>query len=114
MRSPKVRVAAQATLVITADADAIVVIQVDKSIAVGKGGQVQIAGGLKPENLLWVGHGKGSASINGSAVFNGNILAPERKIRIGQNVVIDGALLGDKVKIHGGVLLTHRPFTAYL
>lgn len=114
VRIPKVRVAAQATLVITADADAIVVIQVDKSIAVGKGGQVQLAGGLKPENLLWVGHGKGSASINGSAVFNGNILAPERKIRIGQNVVIDGALLGDKVKIHGGVLLTHRPFTAYL
>lgn len=114
LRVPKVRVAAHATLTVTADADSIVVIQVERSISVGKFGTVQVAGGLKPENLLWVADGKGSAIVNGSGSFDGTILAPLRKIKLGQNVVIRGSLYGDKVKITGGVLVTHLPFTAFL
>jgi len=69
---------------------------------------------LKPQNLLWVVHGKGGAKINGSATFVGNILAPAGSVKLGQNVHLDGGLIANKVKINGSTSVTHLPFTPCL
>jgi len=115
LRINKLRVAGNTTLVISADdPDAVVVIQVERAMAVGKLGNVVVGGQLKAENLLWVAHGKGTVKILGASSFAGVVLAPERSIKIGQNVHIDGALLGDKISINGGSSINHRPFTPLL
>ncbi len=115
LKANKVRVAPGAVLTITADdPDAVVVIQVDRSISIGKTATVQVGGALQARNLLWVGHGKGSVKINGSATFAGTVVAPERSIKLGQNITVQGALLGNKVSIAGATSLTHLPFTPLL
>lgn len=115
VRVSKLRVSGNASLTVSADdPDAIVVIQVEKTLSVGKGATVQVDGQLKPENVLWVTPGKGSVKILGSSNFIGTVLGPERSIKVGQNVVIEGSLLGGKVKINGTTTIAHRPFTALL
>jgi len=115
IRVDKLRVAGSTTLVISADdPDAVVVIQVERSMAVGKHGNVEVGGQLKAENLLSVAHGKGTVKVLGSSRFADVVFAPERSIKIGQNVHIDGALLGDRISINGGSSISHRPFTPLL
>lgn len=115
VRVSKLRVSGNASLTVTADdPGAIVVIQVEKGLSVGKGATVQVGGQLKPENVLWVTPGKGSVKILGSSNFVGTVLGPERTIKVGQNVMIEGSLLGGKVKINGTTTISHRPFTALL
>lgn len=115
LRASQLRVAPGATLVITADdPDAVVLIQVEKAISIGKTATVQVGGMLKAQNLLWVAHGKGSVKINGGATFVGTVLAPDRSVKLGQNIYVDGALIGNKVSISGACSVTHLPFTALL
>ncbi len=113
LHTSSVRVSGTTVLTVSADdPDAIVVIQVEKGLAVAKGAVVQLGGQLKAENLLWVAPGKGSVKILGSASFVGTVLAPERPIKVGQGVTIAGSLLGSKVSIKGTSTVTHHPFTA--
>jgi len=112
LRFSKVRVSGTATLVVEADdPEAVVVMQVEKSLSVAKGANVELRGGLKPNHVIWVGQGKGSMKLLGSSSFAGTLLGAERTIKIGQLVHIDGAALGDRVKINGGSSITHHPFT---
>jgi len=111
----KLRVAQGSVLMVTADdPNAVVVIQVDKTVSIAKKAHVAVGGMLKPQNLLWVVHGKGGAKINGSATFVGNILAPAGSVKLGQNVHLDGGLIANKVKINGSTSVTHLPFTPCL
>lgn len=113
VRTSVVRVSGSTVLIVEADdPDAVVVIQVEKGLAVAKGATVQLGGQLKAENLLWVAPGKGSVKILGSASFVGTVLAPERAIKVGQGVTIHGGLLGNKVSIKGTSTVVHHPFTA--
>lgn len=115
VRVSKVRVSGTATLALNAnDSDAVVVIQVEKSLSIAKGANVVVGGALKPQNVLWVAQGKGSVKILGSSTFVGTVLGGERNMKIGQNVIIEGALLGDRIKINGSSSVTHLPFTPLL
>jgi hypothetical protein len=115
LKMTKLRVSPGTLLMVTADdPNAVVVIQVDKSLSIGKAAHVQVAGMLKAQNLLWVVHGKGSVKINGSATFAGNVLGPDRSVKLGQNVHVDGALISSKMTINGGTSVTHLPFTPLL
>ena len=115
LKIERLRVSPGALLTVTADdPNAVVVIQVDGALLIGKTGAVQVAGLLQAQNLLWVAHGKGSVKINGSASFVGTVLAPERSIKLGQYIRVDGALLGNKVSIAGLSAITHLPFAPLL
>ncbi len=83
-------------------------------MSIGKTAAVQVAGALQAQNLLWVAHGKGGVRINGSASFAGTVLAPERSVKLGQNIHVDGALIGNKINIAGFSSVTHLPFTPLL
>lgn len=115
LKATSLRVSPGAVLTVTADdPDAVVVIQVEKSVSIGKTAAVQVAGALQAQNLLWVAHGKGGVRINGSASFAGTVLAPERSVKLGQNIHVDGALIGNKINIAGFSSVTHLPFTPLL
>jgi len=50
--------------------------------------------------------------MRSASAFVGTVLGPDRTIKVGQNVSIEGALLGSKVAITGSSTVLHRPFTA--
>ena len=116
----RLRVRGQAVLEIDGDADSVVIVQIDRSFSVAQRAGVAVGGGLKPSKLIWALDRSGRAYIgsdteeepdDADAVFAGTVLAPERKIVVGKRSRIAGALLGRKVQLNGGVVVSHHPFT---
>jgi len=73
-------------------------------------------GQMRPWNLLWVVDGKkGNMSINRGAHLAGTFLYRERRMfRTGTELQLDGALMGNRVKVRGSAQVRHVPFTALL
>ena len=116
----RLRVRGQALLEIDGDADSVVIVQIDRSFSVAQRAGVQVGGSLKPSKLIWVLDRTGRVYIgsdteeeptDADAVFAGTVLAPERNIVVGKRSRIAGALLGRKVQLNGGVVVSHHPFT---
>jgi len=115
LKASKVRVSPATNLIITADdPEAVVVILVEKSMTIGKTATVQVGGMLQARNVLWVMHGKGAVKLNGGSSFAGTVLGPERTIKLGQFIHVDGGLIGNKISIAGASFVTHLPFTPLL
>lgn len=108
----KLLVGGKATLRVTADdPNAVVIIKVERAMKVGKGAQILVGGSLLPQNVLWSVHGRGSVGISGlGTVFHGNVLAPDRKVKVGQNVHVLGSLMANSLKITGLTTIDHLPF----
>jgi len=107
-------------LVIQGQDDTIVVfrvagrILVRGTIRVETNGQGQ--GTLTPERVLWMPlGGRGTMSITRDAVFTGTALfRARREFKTGTGCLVEGALLGRRVKTRGNSMVLHRPFTALL
>jgi len=116
----RLRVRGRAVLEISGDADSVVIVQVERGFSVAQRAGVQVGGGLRASNLLWVLDRAGRAYIgsdeevetdDGDAVFAGTVLAPGRNIVVGKRSRISGSLLGRKVQLNGQAVVSHHPFT---
>jgi len=116
----RLRVRGRALLEISGDADAVVVVQVDRGFSIAQRAGVQVSGGLRASNLIWVLDRSGRVYIgsdtevepdDADAVFAGTVLAPGRNIVVGKRSRVTGALLGRKVQLNGQVVVSHHPFT---
>jgi hypothetical protein len=78
------------TLDAQGDADGVWVFQMGSTLVTTVGRQVILSGGARAENIFWqVGS---SATIGGSSVFKGNILA-DQSITMGTGAILDGRAL---------------------
>jgi hypothetical protein len=96
--------------------DAIVVVAIDAGLRILNGAEVRLAGGLQAQNVLWVfaGHRPNSVSLGVGSVFNGTILALERRIHLHRNVVLHGAVYAHSVALQPYARVEHVPFTPQL
>ncbi len=113
-----------ANLEIEAPADAVVVLRVLGSLRIGGENAITLvppdpndpADVLSPDNLLWILDGdRGAIFISRDVDLPGTVLAPRRrKIKLGGDTGVDGAVLGEEVDLRGGNQIRHRPFTPLL
>lgn len=103
--------------------DTVAVVRVERAMRIGVDTRVALGGNgtnqgvLEPTQLLWVAEGSAGGRIqlaNGS-VFRGTLLASARRgIRVGKQVMAQGALYSQKVSLGAESQVQHFPFTALL
>ncbi|MDX2167425.1 MAG: hypothetical protein SF182_10190 [Deltaproteobacteria bacterium] len=105
-----------AKLTIRGEASTVAILRVAAGLRVGAQASVLHAGGLTPDRMLWmVGGARGPVRINSEGKFDGTLIAPKRrKIAVGAQVEVQGALIGKRVRIRKETQVVHRPFTALL
>jgi cysteine-rich repeat protein len=105
-----------AKLTIRGEATTVAILRVAAGIRVGALASVLHAGDLTPDRMLWmVGGARGPVRINSEAKFDGTLIAPKRrKISVGAQVEVQGALIGKRVRIRKETEVVHRPFSALL
>lgn len=105
-----------AKLTIRGDATTVAILRVAAGIRVGALASVLHAGGLTPDRMLWmIGGARGPVRINSQGKFDGTLIAPKRrKIAVGAQVEVQGALVGKRVRIRKETEVIHRPFSALL
>ena len=80
-----------------------------------KAGVLLDTGGWNPDAPATVLTGKkGTVNINGVAGFSGTVLAPDRLIKVGQHVHMDGGIFGNRIVMNAATSVTHLPFTPLL
>jgi len=97
-------------LIIHGQPDTVLVFRLNK-LALGAGSEVVLQGGLQAEKTLWYLPKKG-AKLTRNAVLPGTIVALEGLISIGGESRVDGAVIGDKLKMLRSSMIDHRPFCA--
>lgn len=111
-----------AELVIEGQDDTVLVFHIAGKLVGGIGSKIVLRdngtgnGTMRPWNLVWILDGKkGNASINRGAHLQGTFLYRERKqMRTGTELQLDGAIMGNRVKVRGSAHVRHVPFTALL
>lgn len=111
-----------AELVLEGQDDTVLLLHIKGKIVGGIGSRIVLTdngsgnGTLRPWNVLWIVDGeKGNMSINRGAQFAGTFLYRERRMfRTGTEFQLDGALMGNRVKVRGSARVRHVPFTALL
>lgn len=71
---------------------------------------------ISPDQLLWILDGnRGAIFVSRDVDFPGTVVAPRRrKIKLGGDTAVDGAILGEEIDLRGGNVIRHRPFTPLL
>lgn len=111
-----------AELVIEGQDDTVLVFHIKGKLVGGIGSKIVLTdngsgnGKMRPWNLLWILDGKkGNASINRGTHLQGTFLYRERRqMRTGTELQLDGAIMGNRVKVRGSAHVRHVPFTALL
>jgi len=113
---PGIKIAKGAQLILSGQPDSIVVLKVTRSLSIGGAVGVTLAGGLTANNVLWsLEDNAGSIQMKRDTVFAGTILTSERKkILLGSQINVAGALLGRRVDIRDSSVVNHHPFTPLL
>jgi cysteine-rich repeat protein len=96
--------------------DTVVVLRIAGAFRIGTRSHVTLSGGIKPDNVLWAIGGAGRfVRISSRCTFPGTLLAAKRaKISIGAFTVIDGSLIGKRIRMGRESMVVHYPFTALL
>ncbi len=110
------RLGQDARLTINAPADTVAVFRIAGAFRIGTRSQVTLTGGIKAENVLWAVSGAGRfVRIGSRSTFPGTLLAAKRpKISIGAFTVLEGSLIGKRIRMGRESMVLHRPFTALL
>lgn len=110
------RVRADSTFTIRGLSDTVAVFRLRGDLRVGARAHIALAGGLRPENVLWMVQGAGRfVRLNNDSTFAGTLIAPKRsKIVAGARSEIQGALVAKRVRIREAGRVLHRPFAALL
>lgn len=105
-----------ATLTITGAADTVAVIRIASALRVGAQAKIVLGGNLSADRVLWMMTGARSAvRLNSESQFAGTLIAPKRrKIVVGAQVQVQGALIGKRVRIRRETHVIHRPFAPLL
>jgi hypothetical protein len=107
--------------VIGDEATEAVVFQIERSFLIGVHSRVELAGGLKPDHVIWLVDRRGRAYVGNQevepagddfATLPGTLLAPEKNIVVGKKARVAGALLGRQVQLNEKAVVSHRPFLA--
>jgi cysteine-rich repeat protein len=96
--------------------DTVVVFRIAGNFRVGTRSVVTLAGGLKPDNVLWAVSGAGRfVKVSSHAEFPGTLFAAKRpKVAIGAFTKVEGALIGKRIRMGRLGKVVHRPFIALL
>jgi uncharacterized repeat protein (TIGR01451 family) len=113
-----------ANLEIEAPADAVLVLRVLGNLRVGGENSITLvppnpgdpADVVSPDNILWIlDDTRGAIFISRDVAFPGTVVAPSRrKIKLGGNTGVDGAIWGEEVDLRGLNEIRHRPFVPLL
>ncbi len=109
----KLRVGGRSTLTITAGATDVVVLRAARTIRIGFGAEIVLAGGLLPENLLFYGKGTGNCRVGRTVTGSGSFYCPAaRRILVGNDSQWEGSFMGAtrQMRIRTGATLLHQPF----
>src|SRR5690606_11603371 len=71
---------------------------------------------VSPDNILWILEGeRGAIFISRDVAFPGTVVAAaRRKVKLGGNTAVDGAVWGEEVDLRGLNEVRHRPFVPLL
>lgn len=113
---PSIKIAKGAQLILNGQPDSTVVIKINRSLSIGGAVGVTLSGGLTANNVLWsLEDTAGSIQLKRDTIFAGTILTAERKkILLGSQINVAGALLGRRVDIRDSSVVNHYPFTPLL
>jgi cysteine-rich repeat protein len=110
------RIGQDGRLTLTGFPDTIVVFRIAGAFRIGTRSHVTLTGGLKSSNVLWAIAGAGRfVRISSHSTFPGTLMAAKRpKASIGAFTVVEGALIGKRIRLGLESKVIHRPFTALL
>jgi cysteine-rich repeat protein len=103
-------------LIINGEEDTVAVFRVIGRFRVGPLSSIVLGGDLHPERVLWSIEGPGGlAKIGRGASVGGTIVAAQRpRIRVGAFGLVEGGLIGERIKLGQGSCVDHFPFVAIL
>jgi cysteine-rich repeat protein len=110
------RIGQDGRLTITGFEDTVAVFRIAGAFRIGTRSQVTLAGGLKPDRVVWAVGGAGRFMRIGSrSTFQGTLMGAKRpKISIGAFTSVEGALIGKRIRMGRETSVIHRPFVAML
>jgi hypothetical protein len=110
------RIGQDGRLTLNGFGDTVVVLRIAGAFRIGTRSVISLAGGIKPDNVLWVVSGAGRfVRIGSHSEFPGTLFAAKRpKISIGAFTRIEGALIGKRIRLGRETRVIHKPFTALL
>lgn len=113
-----------ATLEIAAPADATLVLRVLRNLRVGGENAILLVPPdpdhpndvVSPDNVLWIlDDARGAVFISRDVDFPGTVIAASRrKLKLGGNTIVRGALMGRQVDLRGLNEVRHQPFVSLL
>jgi cysteine-rich repeat protein len=95
---------------------AVVVLRIAGLFRIGTRSTVRLEGGLTPDHIIWTVSGAGRlVRISSRSTFPGTLFAAKRpKISIGAFTVIDGSLIGKRIRMGRASRVNHSPLVALL
>ena len=110
------RIGQDGRLTINGFADTVVVFRVAGAFRIGTRSQVTLGPELKAERVIWNVGGAGRfVRISSRSIFAGTLFAAKRpKISIGAFTVVDGALIGKRIRMGRESVVMHSPFVPRL
>jgi hypothetical protein len=112
----ELRLGRNVKVIINGQADTVAVLRIHGRFRIGPLSSIMLGGGLTADHVLISIEGPGRlAKIGRGGSAPGTVIAAQRpKIRLAPYAVIEGALIGKRVKMGQGSVVDHVPFVALL
>jgi hypothetical protein len=89
------------------------IINVSNQFSLSGNSRIVLSGGLTWDDVLINVHNSGSdVQINGSAYYEGVLLATKRKVAMSNTAIIKGEIIANKISLSGSAQVIHPPVTS--
>jgi hypothetical protein len=95
------------TITLGGNASTYYVLTVSNQFSLSGQSRIVLSGGITPSHVLYNVLGTGNASVGGSSIFKGILLANQRNVTLSSQSITTGEVVGNKVTINGNAQLIH-------
>jgi len=111
----RVRLGVRGVLTINGPPRSSVIIRINRRLTVLSRSRIELTGGIRPENVLWMVVGKGGGVlIDHNSVFQGFLWAPTRGVAIKSKTNVIGSVIAKQVRMARNSHVEHRPYLSLL